>query len=248
MKKIISMILFIALTSISLIMAKDIEKFLGTYNVYEIGKMGQIPDYIETNEYILEITKSTDSLDILLNVLYDIIFDNIRAEITDDSSFTFYYSRIDTIWGIDDQGDTIWGIITQRGANGKGYITQNGDTLNMNYYYSEKGYFGGPYIAECIGIKVGNISNKKFDGYILYQNVPNPSSESTVIKYSLLENIQNAKICITDILGNSIKTFELQNNDGYIVLDNTDFTSGIYYYTLYLNNQNIETKQMIINK
>jgi hypothetical protein len=132
------------------------------------------------------------------------------------------------------------------GVEGDGNISLANDSIKFSYIIYDTWNYR-LFQMNCIGIKTASI-NKKIDEYILYQNVPNPFSESTVIKYFLLENIQDAKLCITDILGNNIKTFELQSNDGCIVLDNVDFASGIYYYTLYLNNQNIETKQMIINK
>jgi len=81
----------------------------------------------------------------------------------------------------------------------------------------------------------------------LYQNYPNPFNNETVISYtikkpSLVElNVYNSK---GELVLDLVKT--LQGKGNYNISFNADgFSSGIYYYRLNLNGENIATKKML---
>jgi trimeric autotransporter adhesin len=82
----------------------------------------------------------------------------------------------------------------------------------------------------------------------LSQNIPNPFSNFTTIKYSLPQHYSSAKIIITDKNGNALKTITLSNNKGSVHIDAATLSSGDYQYALYVDGRLIDTKQMIVAK
>lgn len=82
---------------------------------------------------------------------------------------------------------------------------------------------------------------------ILYQNSPNPFSQSTTIKYSITENIQKAMICIYDMNGTQLKCIPLHlKGNSIITINGYELKAGMYMYALIVDGQLIDTKRMIL--
>jgi hypothetical protein len=84
----------------------------------------------------------------------------------------------------------------------------------------------------------------------LFQNFPNPFNPTTNIRYQISKS-GNIKLIIYDILGREIKTLinEKQNAGTYEKLYNaSSLSSGVYFYSLFFNNQKIDTKTFILMK
>lgn len=82
---------------------------------------------------------------------------------------------------------------------------------------------------------------------ILYQNSPNPFSQSTIIEYFLLENVQKAMICIYDMNGTQLKCIPLHlNGYGNITVNGNELRAGMYMYSLIADGQLIDTKRMVL--
>jgi len=81
---------------------------------------------------------------------------------------------------------------------------------------------------------------------ILYQNEPNPFGDNTVIRYFIPENIKgNAFIVFYDMYGKEIKRAELITKGfGNINANTENLASGIYSYSLILNNNIVDNKKM----
>jgi len=77
---------------------------------------------------------------------------------------------------------------------------------------------------------------------------PNPNSGSTQISYFLPDNISNAKIIFTDMLGKVIEEQVLQSGYGLLNIDTQNLPSGIYSYTLIVDEKVIVTKKIMRNK
>jgi hypothetical protein len=81
----------------------------------------------------------------------------------------------------------------------------------------------------------------------LKQNTPNPYTDNTVISYHLPQSTTNAEIIVVDLNGNVLRSISLNGNgDGQITFAGGSFASGSYFYTLLINGQKIDTKEMII--
>ena len=83
----------------------------------------------------------------------------------------------------------------------------------------------------------------------LYQNVPNPFSTNTEIKYFIPEGVKDAKLFIFSIQGNLLKTEKISTRgQGSIVINGTALTAGIYLYSLVLEGKEVDTKRMILTE
>lgn len=79
----------------------------------------------------------------------------------------------------------------------------------------------------------------------LFQNQPNPFKESTTIRY-ILNNDDKASIMIFDMQGTLLKDITLFKNKESITINANELMPGMYLYSLIINNQEIDTKKMII--
>jgi hypothetical protein len=82
-------------------------------------------------------------------------------------------------------------------------------------------------------------------GY-LKQNIPNPPTGNTVIKYFAPNDAKSAQIVVTDMKGSVLKTYTITSGEGQLTIRTGELPTGTYNYTLYVNNSKIDTKQMII--
>lgn len=83
----------------------------------------------------------------------------------------------------------------------------------------------------------------------LFQNEPNPFSETTRIRYALPRTTQNAMLQITDINGSIIKTVNLSDaRTGEVIIEARELTAGTYIYTLIADGRVVSTRQMILTE
>lgn len=77
------------------------------------------------------------------------------------------------------------------------------------------------------------------------QNVPNPVSNNTTIKYFIPEEIRLARILITDAKGQQLKIFNV-SGDGTVQFSAGTLPSGTYTYSLVVDGKTISAKKMSI--
>ena len=82
----------------------------------------------------------------------------------------------------------------------------------------------------------------------LYQNTPNPSKEQTIIRFSLTDDIKDAAICIFDMTGKPIKKLPISSGMDSVSVGCYELGEGMFFYSLVVNGQEIDTKKMIITK
>jgi len=101
----------------------------------------------------------------------------------------------------------------------------------------------------------------KPESYFLSQNYPNPFNPSTTINFSIPFNVKsemstsqggsNVKLIIYSVLGNEVATLvnERKNAGSYnIEFNGSNFSSGVYFYSLLVNGNITDTKRMILLK
>lgn len=86
------------------------------------------------------------------------------------------------------------------------------------------------------------------DRIILYQNMPNPFREKSVIRFKLSDNVREASICIFDLSGKMLKKFPISSGMESVSLAGDELGEGMFLYSLIVNGQEIDTKKMIITK
>jgi hypothetical protein len=185
------------------------------------------------------------------------------------ASYNFAFNR-DTVWL---GGDSPYPYIhnplykTTNGGLNWGYQipdSNNIDTLIYRYIqfidrnigWAYDGYWnsgihtkkGGNDTTFYTNIKeqTTNIAEK----YKLFQNYPNPFNPSTNIKYQIT-NSKYIAIIIYDINGKEIMTLinKKQNAGTYeIEFTASNLTSGVYFYTLFVDGNRVDTKKAILIK
>ena len=78
------------------------------------------------------------------------------------------------------------------------------------------------------------------------QNIPNPFSDQTTIRYQLPENTTAAEIMVMDLNGTLIKSYTINKNQSEIVVKSSEIGKGLFIYSLVQNGQELVTKKMIV--
>ena len=83
----------------------------------------------------------------------------------------------------------------------------------------------------------------------LYQNIPNPFSQTTQIQYYLPASIKTAFLCIYDMQGKQLKQYLLtQRGEGFQQIFGNEFTPGMYLYSMIADGKEVDTKRMILTE
>lgn len=77
---------------------------------------------------------------------------------------------------------------------------------------------------------------------------PNPVVTSARIDYDIHKDNLKAKIIIHNILGSALSVYELRAGHNSIKIDADALTTGIYFYTLYVNNEGVMTRKLMVKK
>ena len=83
----------------------------------------------------------------------------------------------------------------------------------------------------------------------LYQNTPNPFTESTVIRVDVAEGVTTADLYIYNMNGEQITEYPIiERGATSITIDGGSLNAGMYLYALIADGQVIDTKRMILTK
>jgi Chaperone of endosialidase/Secretion system C-terminal sorting domain len=104
---------------------------------------------------------------------------------------------------------------------------------------------------EIEALKLGSNTSipdfEKCTSSLLYQNYPNPFSESTIIKFKLSNNTNSARLYLYDLHGNQIKSYLIKKNgEASITIKGAELQPGMYLYSLIADGKLIDTKTMIL--
>lgn len=85
--------------------------------------------------------------------------------------------------------------------------------------------------------------------YITLKDVyPNPVVDHALVDYKILDDQVKAKIIIHNILGNNQGEYVLSSSENLLRIPTDDLSAGIYFYTLYINNEGVHTRKLIVKK
>jgi len=83
---------------------------------------------------------------------------------------------------------------------------------------------------------------------VLYQNIPNPFKEQTIIRFSLADDVQDAFICIFDMTGKMLRKLPISSGATSVNVNGWELGEGLFLYTLMVNGKEVDTKKMIITR
>jgi hypothetical protein len=84
------------------------------------------------------------------------------------------------------------------------------------------------------------------NGYSIEQNVPNPFSDRTSIRFQLAPGVESATLSIFNLNGAFVRDYQLNGNSGEVEILASEIGKGMYIYSLNQNGQEIISKRMII--
>lgn len=92
-----------------------------------------------------------------------------------------------------------------------------------------------------------NENKQKVEAY-LYQNTPNPFNQTTEIAYRLSDACTDASLCIYNLNGQQLKSYQLPTNahSDKITVSASELTPGMYIYALLIDGQMIDSKRMVL--
>lgn len=83
---------------------------------------------------------------------------------------------------------------------------------------------------------------------ILHDVYPNPVVDYAYVNYDIVNEAVTAKIIIHNILGNAIDEYNLPSAENRVKIRAESMNAGIYFYTLYLDNEGVMTRKLIVKK
>jgi hypothetical protein len=79
----------------------------------------------------------------------------------------------------------------------------------------------------------------------LGQNIPNPFTKESTVKYNLIKDASSAVFIVTDVMGRIISSEKVGTTTGNHSIKLGAYAAGLYYYSLNVDG-NISTKKMIV--
>jgi photosystem II stability/assembly factor-like uncharacterized protein len=153
-------------------------------------------------------------------------------------------------------GSTGTGFYTLNGGTSWTYANTNGSTMYNIFMLPDTRMFSvgsSAYIFKTNTVLTGITENESEipTSYSLDQNYPNPFNPTTTIKFSL-PKAGNVTLRIYDVAGREV--VELFNNQ-YMnagvqkqLFNGSKLASGVYFYSLLVDNNLIDTKKMVLIK
>lgn len=150
------------------------------------------------------------------------------------------------------------GAIIKTSNGGVSWTLQNTGSSTLNGVYmlsNDSGYTAGAngFTHRFGDYLVGGITwqNEAPSEYVLHQNYPNPFNPATTIKFSIPgKGIVSLKVY--DVLGREvaslINNLELNGGTMTVDFDGSELSSGVYFYSLVVNDNIQATKKMILVK
>lgn len=82
-------------------------------------------------------------------------------------------------------------------------------------------------------------------GFALGQNMPNPYTGSSIVKYQLTKDVKSAVFTVTDVMGRVVSSENVDTTTGIHTVKLGAYAAGVYYYSLNVDG-NVTTKKMIV--
>ena len=77
---------------------------------------------------------------------------------------------------------------------------------------------------------------------------PNPVTEFALIDYNVLDDNIEAKVVIHNVLGSIVAEYELPYLETRVKINAEEFNAGVYFYTLYIDNEGVMSRKLIVRK
>lgn len=83
---------------------------------------------------------------------------------------------------------------------------------------------------------------------MLHDVYPNPVTDQAFVDYKILNDQIKAKLVVHNLLGNVVGEYSLPILENLIRVKTDDLAAGIYFYTLYVDDEGVMTRKLIVKK
>jgi hypothetical protein len=77
---------------------------------------------------------------------------------------------------------------------------------------------------------------------------PNPAVESAQIDYKIHETKPSYTVVVRNLLGNIVGEYPLDPAEVKLKMRTEDLNAGIYFFSLYIDNESVMTHKMMVKK
>ena len=110
--------------------------------------------------------------------------------------------------------------------------------------------------ADYTDIEIHYEINELSDEGLLYssKNVdlsdvyPNPVTEIAIFDYRIKDDSKEAKVIIHNVLGTVAGEYQLNPYEMQLKVSVENFNPGVYFYSLYIDNEGVATKKLVVRK
>ncbi len=111
-------------------------------------------------------------------------------------------------------------------------------------------------ITESVEVEINYSIKEKAKEGVLYSSkvvelsdvYPNPVREKAIFSYKYLDPEKEAKVVIHSVLGSIISEYRLSPYESRLTIPVINYNPGVYFYTLYIDNEGVATKKMVVRK
>lgn len=82
----------------------------------------------------------------------------------------------------------------------------------------------------------------------VHEVYPNPASDIAYIDYKMTSGQVKAKIIIHNILGSALSEYDLSSDETRLKIKADELAAGVYFYTLYLDNEGVMTRKLVVKR
>lgn len=235
MKKIISLILFMA------VVAVYAQSFQISYNGEPVGE--------EFNFYVENANDDNELIFIITNTSDEPVTISLSRRVVSEVPGSY---NIFCFGGgcYDSQNSAENPMTLQPGETSEGSDFHflynpcgNEGTTSVNYSFASADYSVSVmvnYIYSTVGISSSDLFVNSLAAY------PNPASTSVTVSYDLSGLNSDARLVITNLVGSKVAVRSLNGNSGKVNVDLSNLDAGIYFYSIEANGQAISTRKLIV--
>ncbi|WP_209330642.1 T9SS type A sorting domain-containing protein [Lunatimonas salinarum] len=205
-------------------------EFIGKVNTKQRKSLILQNDSDQVKEYFLKFTQgnigSSQSMKVCLdNNCYNPIKEphRIKIKLNPGEIFTDLYIEFDL------------GIIATRG------------TFDLHFFNTENSR--DSFIIEGVyNVEASNEDSFVHKDFELGGVYPNPTNRVAQLDYKIKNPSVSARVVVTSFIGNPIYDFRLDPVQYSLEINVTDLNPGVYFYTIIVDNKNLVTKKLFVNK
>ena len=138
--------------------------------------------------------------------------------------------------------------------DGLAFTLETGMVTGLNSFKFEVFPRGNPSAAIEHNVAV-NVEEKRTKALVfqskditIHDVYPNPVSDLAFIDYTIHNEAVKAKVVIHNILGRTMNETDLPYAETRIKIQAEELATGVYFYTLYLDNNGVLTRKLIVRK